>query len=245
MLESERITYEPQFLNSGTDTARPFLKGPAVACRPDGTFSLGQGLVIEALGVDEMRIGLLKVPLLGDAFGGKRVTDSNGQLISWSVFLIPVIDDSSRVVLGEALSSVSDARKRRKLQSEIRNSLPHLIVDPEEGIYLQLKNDNRLELTEDGVVLRERNGDDHEDHDVEEGSSICMPANKFIDPEIAPILSEGEIEVQLDYSGTPDEILRAIRVLLEETDFSSEEERLYLELELREIINPVVRIYPE
>lgn len=244
MLENERITYEPQFPNFGnTDMVRPFLRGPAVACYPDGAISLGKGIVIEELGIDEMRVGLFKAPLMGDAFGGKRVLDSNGQLISWSLNLMPTIEDNSRVTLVNILSGVSDIRMRRRIQSEISNSLPHLVVDPEEGIYLRLKNGNRIELTSEGIVVHEK--DDQDERSVEEGNFICMPASELFFPESVPMLSEGEIEVQLDYSDTPEAIFKQIEELLQETDFSSEEERLYLELEIREIINPVVRIFTE
>lgn len=247
MSQERKVTYEPQFPNIGfTDTVRPISRCPAVERHPDGTTSSGKGLIIEELGIDEMKIGLLKPPLSGDAFGGQRVTDSSGQLISWSVFLVTDIDDDSRVVLGDVLSSVSDAKKRKKLQTEIRNSLPHLIVGPEEGIYLQLKNGNRLALTDDGVVIHEISGNGYEDHSLEEGNTISIPMNDFFDSVSVPaMLSKGEVEVQLDYSGTPDEILQDIRALLKETDFNSEEERIYFELELKKIISPVVRIYPE
>jgi len=220
---------------------RPFVEGPAVACHPDGVILSGQGLVIEALGVDEMRSGLFRCPDAGDAFGGKRVLDSEGKLISWSLFLMPILEDKARADLRAIVSKISDTEKHMEAQMTINSSLPHLVIDPEEGIYMDLKSGKRLELTREGVVVHDKNS--QEINRVEEGNFICVPASEVF-PSI-PLFSEGEVEVGFDCSGTPEEIFTEIEDLLGEAGFNSSDDRVFLGLGLRKIISPVVRIYPE
>jgi len=242
MSQERKVTYEPQFPYSGnTDMVRPFLEGPAVACHPDGTISSGQGLKMAVLGVDEMRLGFFRCPDAGDAFGGKRVLDSEGKLISWSLFLMPIVEDEARADFRAIVSKISDAEKRTEAQMTINSFLPHLVIDPEEGIYMDLKSGKRLELTRDGVVVHDKNS--QEINRVEEGNFICVPASEVF-PSI-PLFSEGEVGVGLNCSSTPREIFEEIEALLSELGFNSSDERVSLELVIRDIISPVIKIYPE
>jgi hypothetical protein len=241
MPESERIIYQPQFPSLGSDTARPFFKGPAVACHPDGNISLGNGLVIEELGIDEIRTGLFNCLDTGSAFGGQRVLNAEGKLLSWSVFLMPVIGEQTKATFREILSCESDINKRRILQTKIRRSLPHLVINPEEGISMTLQSGKRIEWTSEGVVVYEKNS--QEKHDIEEGNFICVSTSEIF-PSI-PFFPDGEVEIGFDCSGTPEEIFTEVEDLLGEAGFNSSDERVFLEVLLREIVSPVVEIYSE